>query len=867
MAKASPAFTSFNAGELSPYMEGRVDVARYQNGAHTLQNFQALVQGPAQRRAGFRYVEPAKDSTSRKFVRPFVFSITQAFVLEFGGNYLRFYTNHGQVLVSGVAAWSSATAYVIGDLASLGGVNYYCIVANTNQSPPNSTYWYALTGAIYEIPTPWPAAALVDSEGAFALKIEQSGDVLYISGGAATLGGSSVGYAPQTLTRYGDTDWVLTPFFPTDGPFQDQNPDRTLGMWTNGITGTVTVTSSRALFAATDVGRLIRIQVQTQNTTPWVTNVAYTTGTLVQNNGSVYKALNNATSGPDGPIHISGTAYDGKTGVQWLYMDSGYGVVKVTAFTSTTQVTATVLTQLPQGVVGSSATVTGITQANPAVITAANSFTQGDTALLFGVGGMTQINNQLVVATAVSGSSLTLGQVNSSSYSAYTSGGTIVDQATTEWALGAWSNTSEWPRAAKFYRGRLFWFGQLGIWGSVPGLYTSYALDTAGQTTANNGITEQLSFDDVNTICWASPLDRLVIGSDGGEFALYEQTTQSPLGPGNVQIVRQSKKRCHTIDPVIVNTSILYVQRAGRKLLSMDYDFTIDKYKSLDQSAWAYHMSQGGFTDMCYQAEPWSLIWMTRPDGTLVGFTFDREQDVYAWHRHVLGATVAGPSMVESVCAIPAPDGSRDELWISAVRTINGQLVRSIEYQEKIYEDGDAQSSAFYVDMGATYSGPSTTTLTGLTWLIGETVSVLVNGAAHPDVVVSSTGTVALEYAATTAQVGLPCPAILVTERPEAGADVGTSQGKTKRIQWLTIRLYNALGGFFGLYGGQYLDEIQYRTPLMDMDVPPPLFTGDTINNFPSDYNSDQRIILEQEQPFPMTVVGLFPSLTGYEPT
>lgn len=861
MGKASPAYTSFNAGELSPYMEGRVDQARYQNGAHVLENFQALVQGPAQRRGGFRFVEPVKNANQRTFLRPFVFSITQAFVLEFGDKYIRFYTNHGQVQVSGVGAYNGATAYAIGDLAASGGVNYYCIAATTGNAPPNVTFWYALTGTIYEIPTTYASADLVDSEGAFTLKIEQSGDVLYIAGGAS-------GHRPRTLTRFGDTDWVLSNFSPVDGPFMDANADRTLAIWASGISGTVTITASRSLFASTDVGRLIRIAVQTQNTPPWTGAVAYTAGNLVNNGFNVYKALNSATSGPDGPIHISGTAYDGKTGVQWLYMDSGYGIVQISAFGSTTSVTATVLTQLPAGVVGAVGAITGISQANPAVVLTTGAFTLGDTGFIFGVVGMTQINNTLVVGTAVSaGVSVTLGNVNSTAYTAYSSGGSIVDNATTEWQLGAWSITSEWPRVVKFYRGRLFWFGMLSIWGSVPGLYTSYALDTAGETTDNNGITLTLSFDDVNTICWASPLDRLLIGSDGGEFALYEQTTQAPLGPSNVQIVRQSKKRCRNLDPLIVNTSILYVQRAGRKLLTMDYDFTIDKYKSIDQTVWAYHMSEGGFTDICYQAEPWSIIWLTRPDGTLIGFTFDREQEVYAWHRHPLGQTLGGGAFVESVCAVPSPDGSRDELWITVKRVINGATVRFVEYQEKIYEDGDDQSSCFYVDAGATYNGAPTTTVTGLTYLVGETVSVLANGAAHPDCIVSATGTITLIAAASVVQVGLSCPAKLVTERPEAGADVGTSQGKTKRTPWAAIRLYNTLGGFFGMDGG-VLDEIQYRTPLMVMNSPPPLFTGDVVQGpFPSDYDSDQRYRIEQRQPFPMTVVGFFPSLSAYEPT
>jgi hypothetical protein len=39
------------------------------------------------------------------------------------------------------AAWSSATAYKVGDFAISGGVLYRCILANTNQVPPNATYW------------------------------------------------------------------------------------------------------------------------------------------------------------------------------------------------------------------------------------------------------------------------------------------------------------------------------------------------------------------------------------------------------------------------------------------------------------------------------------------------------------------------------------------------------------------------------------------------------------------------------------------------------------------------------------------------------------------------------------------------------
>lgn len=51
----------------------------------------------------------------------------------------------GPNLGSTAAAWSSSVAYQVGDVVSLSGDNYYCILANTNHTPPNATYWTLTT--------------------------------------------------------------------------------------------------------------------------------------------------------------------------------------------------------------------------------------------------------------------------------------------------------------------------------------------------------------------------------------------------------------------------------------------------------------------------------------------------------------------------------------------------------------------------------------------------------------------------------------------------------------------------------------------------------------------------------------------------
>lgn len=872
--KGAPALASFNSGELSPYMEGRVDQARYQNGAHQMLGFMPLVQGPAVRRGGSYWVNPIKDSTKRCWLRPFKFSITQSYQLEFGDKYLRFYTQHGQLQTGTVPAWVSGllSIYFPGALVSRLGVNYYCTAFNANQQPPNANYWYPLTGTIYEIPTPWAVADLTDGQGAFALKITQSGDVLYIAGGAATAT-TPTGYQPYTLTSFNTTSWVLAPYSPNDGPFQTLNTDLTTALWVSGISGSVTINSNNNVFAATDVGRLVRIAQQNFNVPTWANNVAYTVGKLVRFAGNTYQCVTAGTSGSGAtaggtyapPTQTNGTAFDGSPGCQWLYMDSGYGIARVTAFTSATQVTATVLTQFPQACVGNSAPITAITQANPAVVSAVNTFNTGDTVMIYGVVGMTQINNKLYTIGTAGAGSFPLTGIDSTAYTAYTSGGFAVDGASAQWQLGAWSSTTEWPRACSFFRNRLFWFGALGIWGSVPGLFTSQAVDTFGVTTANNAISIYLNTNGVTTINWALPLDRLIIGCDQGEFALYEQTTNLPLGPANVQYVAQSSRGTRTIQAIQINTSAFYMQRAGRKLMSAEYDFTIDKYRSFDRSAWAYHMTKGTVVDMTYQAEPWSILWFARADGQLIGFTYDFEQDVWGWHGHAMGPTLGGGAVVESVSSIPNPAGSGDELWMIVKRVIGGVTVRSVEYLTKIYEDGDTQSSCFYVDAGATYSGASTQTITGLAYLNGETVSILTNGAVHPSQTVVG-GQISLQWPATIVNIGLAFPAVLVTERPEAGGEDGTSQGMTKRTSQIDIRFYNTLGGFFGMDGGVY-DEIAFRDATMNMDQAPPLFTGDKQLTFPGDYSLDNRIHIEQDQPLPMTVIGLFPRMVAYSPT
>jgi hypothetical protein len=852
MARVSPAITSLNAGELGPTLEGRTDLAKYPNGLHRCENFIPLVQGPAQRRAGTRFTQEVKDSGERVWIRRFEFSATQAYILEFGDQYLRFYTNHGALLVSGVTAWSNATDYVIGDLVAEGGVNYYCIQAHTNQQPPDATYWYPLTGSVYEIPTPYALADLTSEQGAFALDVEQSGDVLYIAGAGA--------YVPMTLTRFDTTDWVLAEYIAENGPFMDQNKDQAIVMWASAQSGSVTLRTNTDVFAPTDVDRLVRLQSQNFDVLPWEpdTSASVNAGDLRRFDGRTYKALNTAMTGVSPPIHDSGVATDGK--VFWEFQDAGYGIAQITAYTSATQVTATVLTQLPADAVGEAKAISGITQADPAVVTAtAHGFTNDKTVYLYGVVGMTQVNNQFFRTASVATNTFALATIDSTGYGAYVSGGTAVLNATMRWSLGAWSDTTGYPNAVAFAYDRLWWAKKLELYGSVPAAYTDMSVDFAGLVTPDAAIRRTLTAQDVNEILWLVESDRLLIGTPGGEFALGPITTVDPLGPDNVQVQRQSKRRCHGVRPAIVGTSVVYVQRAGRRLLLLDYAFEIDRFRSANMNALNAHITRSGIVDMAYQAEPDPVLWCVLANGSLIAFTLDQEQDATAWHRHPIG----GNGFVETVETIPSPDGGRDEVWVVVRRTINGQTKRYVEFIERPWEDGDDQADVFYLDSGLTYDGAPATIISGLDHLEGQAVQVAADGASHPNRTVSG-GQIELAVPASTVQVGLACPARLVTMRIEAGSQDGTSQGKVKRTHGATVRLHDTLGGKIGMEDGK-LTEIQYRRPSMPMDQPPEIFTGDKEVTFDGDYETDGRIEFLQDQPFPATVVGIYPRMVTYD--
>tara|TARA_R110000751_G_scaffold2075_7_gene11225 strand:+ start:8522 stop:10579 length:2058 start_codon:yes stop_codon:yes gene_type:complete len=441
--------------------------------------------------------------------------------------------------------------------------------------------------------------------------------------------------------------------------------------------------------------------------------------------------------------------------------------------------------------------------------------------------------------------------------------------ATTDWRLGIWSTQTGYPACSSFHQDRLAFGGGVDTTQRVnlsrTGDFENHApTDPDGTVVDDHGLTVTLSADNVNAIRWLADDEKgLLAGTVGGEWVIRPTETGGILTPSNIQAKRSSAYGSANLSPLRAGRALLFMQRAKRKLRELAYVFEDDGFRAPDLSLISEHVTRGGIIELAYQAEPQSIVWMVRADGTLVGLTYDRNQQVVGWHRHVVGGySDSGKTVqakVESVASIPNPTGTADEIYIVVNRYINGATVRFIEYLEPYWDATNAIADAFYVDSGLTYSGGSTLTLTGLAHLEGEVVSVLSEGATHPPVTVAS-GQITLTIATTKAHVGLAYTSDLETLRPDSGAKDGTAQGKFARMHRVIVRFFQTVGGKIGPDASN-LETLVLREGGDPMDTAVPLFSGDTEVEWDAEYSSDAHVMIRQDQPLPMTVQAIMPQM------
>ena len=242
MPKSIDSQTSFAGGEWSNTVSSRVDQQKYKAACIQLRNMMCLKTGPALRRPGTQFIAPAKIISGGNYcvrMYDFQFSINTKFALEWGHNYVRFYSNGFLVQVGSAATWISGQNYPAGSYAesAINSEIYYTSAGDPNSStdPANNGLWVQQT--ILEVPTPYSAlagSAPVNQTEVYQLKFAAINDVIYVN---------HPNHPRGKLTRFSDTNWQYQVVLDLTPALLDENAtDTTIAA--SSAAGTTVLTAS-----------------------------------------------------------------------------------------------------------------------------------------------------------------------------------------------------------------------------------------------------------------------------------------------------------------------------------------------------------------------------------------------------------------------------------------------------------------------------------------------------------------------------------------------------------------------------------------------------------------------------------------------
>ncbi len=662
-------------------------------------------------------------------------------------------------------------------------------------------------GTVISGGNPVEVATVYTSAQVSEIKFTQSADVMYLV---------HPSHPVQKITRTSHTAWTISEVNFLRGPMQDSNTTDTT-LTANNRTGSVTITASTSTFVATDVGRLVRLH-------------------------DGFAKITNFASGTSVTATVQENA-DGRTELMPSYTATTVrfyeGDPSSTGLEHNDRMTDTAGNFIVEGFkVGQKVTITGASNGGNNVTNALIVQVTADTILF---------SPSVDLVNEAAGQSVTINGVL---------------EADKNFSLGAFSATTGHPAAVSFYEQRLVFANTTAqpqtIFFSVAGSFEDF---NDGVNPAD-ALIYTIGSNQVNVIRYLASGRVLIVGTSGGEFAVSASGTTEPISPTNAQIKRQANYGSANIQPIQVGNVTMFVQRASRKIRELVYNFDEDSYQAPDLTVLAEHITESGITELAFQQEPDNVVWCVLTNGKFVGMTYRREENVVGWHEQIIGGSFgSGNAVVESVAVIPG-DLNEDEVFLVVKRTIGGATKRYIEFFSNFDFGSDVQD-AFFVDSGLTYSGSAATTISGLDHLEGQTVSILANGATHPDKTVSS-GSVTLDRSVTKAHIGLSYNSTLQTMRIDAGGTEGTAQGKIKRIHDITLRLFRTVGIQVGSSETD-LDRIPFRSSANAMDQALPLFTGDKEVEFRGGFDNDGFIVVKQNQPLPATILAIFPRLQTFD--
>ena len=842
MPRTTAALNSFVSGEFSAKLDGRTDFEKYSSGCKTLQNMLVHPQGAAARRVGTQFISSVKTAANKTRLIPFEFSTTQTYILEFGNQYIRFYKDKGQILSSGSA---------------------------------------------YEISTPYLTAELFD------IKFAQSADVMYLV---------HPNHEAMKLSRTDHTAWSLDQVEFTDGPYLPINTTATTLTPASSGTGTgVNITASAVTginggdgFQTTDVGRIISFNSGkakiTSRTSTTVVVCTITTAFANTDAKDDWKlgAFSDTTGHPScvsffeqrlvfaGTTDEPQTIYFSKSG-DYENMTTGTNADDAMVYTiASNQVNKIrylkAVRTLLIGTTGGEFSVSA--DGTDAAVTPTNITIKRQSSF-----GAANVDAQ-PAGNAVLFLQRAKRKIRELAYN-YDSDGyvapdltilneTVTKSGITEMAYQQSPDSILWcVRNDGVFSGLTYqrtdnvvaWHrhilgGKSDTTKNIIQQQISFTANTTVVNGTNNTITLTSHGLATNDPIYYYAAANPITGISSGKLYFVIRTDANTIKLATTAANSAAGTAISLTGPSTASTQFIYqgINISSNVIYSNDHGFETGDIIFYDNTGTAI----GGLSENI-------SYYVSRVD--------DDQFKLYTDSKLTSVVTLTSAktteqtdnilqdAKVESVATISG-DLNEDELWVIVQRFVNGAVVRHIECFSDFDFDETAPEDFKFLDSHLSYSGVAVSSLSGLDHLEGETVSILADGATHSTKIVSS-GAVSLDRASRKVVIGLPYNSVLQTMRIEAGAGQteGTAQGKIKRISKVILRLFETVGAKVGPTLDS-LETVPFRTTSSAMDLPVSTFlAGDKEVEFTDDYNTDGFIVVKQDQPLPLTVLALYPTI------
>jgi hypothetical protein len=631
------------------------------------------------------------------------------------------------------------------------------------------------------------------------IRNDQSADVVYLACDAIK---------PQKLERRGiGRSWSIVDYLPEDGPFRIGNTSTTT-LTPGALFGNTTLTADISYFRTTNVGSLFKLVSSGQTVTKSISTANDFTDTIEVIGVENARAFSIIVTGTFSATWHLQRSFDG--GSSWLDVSS-----------STT--------------------------------TSSTSFNDGltNTVALYRLGVKTgnYTSGTLLMSLVYSSGSKT-GICRVTDYVSETVVNVEVLQdfgnttETFDWAEGEWSERRGYPSAVCLGEGRLCWSGKSKFLASVSDAFESFSDDIEGDAGT---ISYNLGAGAVDSVNWMVALYRIFIGTQTNEKNIKTSSFEEPITPTNFKISNLSSQGSVNINPAKLDTKLIYVQSGGVRLYEINYSSETNDYQSIELSDLYPEAGLPSITRLAIQRHPDTRVHCVRSDGKVAVLLYEPLENLKGW---IIFET---DGEVEDVFTLPGD--IEDKVYYSVKRIVNGLPVRYLE-RWALESECEAGTLNKQADSFIEYSGASTSTITGLSYLEGKSVVVWGSGKDLGSYTVSS-GSITLNEAVTSCIVGLPYTAQYKSMKLAYASQSPLNQ--VKRINQLGLILYKT--HYQGLKYGPNFDNLD-NLPLVENGKKQ---SSDTIYDtydketfeFEGSWDTDARICLQAQAPRPCTILGL----------